>query len=129
MMSFEEKMKKELKKNLEIPDVVEQKIQDAYKEIGQGNVTMKKLNNGNQKKKRAWTAAAAAVAVIAVSGSVFYANPVLAKNIPVIGDVFSKLQKIRRIRHMEKRTRQHMERLQTIQKVCRIQDQKQKTMA
>ena len=93
MMSFEEKMKKELKKNLEIPDVVEQKIQDAYKEIGQGNVTMKKLSNGNQKKKRAWTAAAAAVAVIAVSGSVFYANPVLAKNIPVIGDVFAKLQK------------------------------------
>ena len=44
MMSFEEKMKKELKKNLEIPDVVEQKIQDAYKEIGQGSVTMKKLN-------------------------------------------------------------------------------------
>ena len=36
MMSFEEKMKKELKKNLEIPDVVEQKIQDAYKEIRQG---------------------------------------------------------------------------------------------
>ena len=33
MMSFEEKMKKELKKNLEIPDVVEQKILDAYKEI------------------------------------------------------------------------------------------------
>lgn len=63
-MSFEEKMKKELKKKLEIPDVVEQKIQDAYKEIEQGNVTMKKLNNGNQKKKRAWTAAAAAVAVI-----------------------------------------------------------------
>ena len=123
-MSFEEKMKKELKKNLEIPDVVEQKIQDAYREIGQGNVTMKKLNNGNQKKKRAWTAAAAAVAVIAVSGSVFYANPVLAKNIPVIGDVFAKLQK-----NKEKRTRQHMERLQTIQKVCRIQDQKQKTMA
>ena len=36
---------------------------------------MKKLNNGNQKKRKAWTAAAAAVAVIAVSGSVFYANP------------------------------------------------------
>ena len=51
-MSFEEKMKKELKKNLEIPDVVEQKIQDAYREIGQGNVTMKKLNNGNQKKRK-----------------------------------------------------------------------------
>ena len=33
MMSFEEKMKKELKKNLEIPDVVEQKIQDAYREM------------------------------------------------------------------------------------------------
>ena len=37
--------------------------------------------------------AVAAVAGIAVSGSVFYANPVLAKNIPVIGDVFAKLQK------------------------------------
>lgn len=128
-MSFEEKMKKELKKNLEIPDVVEQKIQNAYKEIGQGNVTMKKLNNGNQKKKRAWTAAAAAVAVIAVSGSVFYANPVLAKNIPVIGDVFAKLQKNKENNPYGERIRQHMEKLQTIQKVCRIRDQKQKAMA
>lgn len=51
MMSFEEKMKKELKKNLEIPDVVEQKIQDAYKEIGQGNVTMKKLNKATEEEK------------------------------------------------------------------------------
>ena len=125
MMSFEEKMKKELKKNLEIPDVVEQKIQDAYKEIRQGGVTMKKLNNGNQKKRKAWIAAAAAVAVIAVSGSVFYANPVLAKNIPVIRDVFAT----RRIIHTGIRTRQHMEKLQIIQKVCRIRDQKQKAMA
>ena len=54
MMSFEEKMKKELKKNLEIPDVVEQKIQDAYREIGQGNVTMKKLNNGNFMQTQYW---------------------------------------------------------------------------
>ena len=92
-MSFEEKMKKELKKNLEIPDVVEQKIQDAYKEIGQGNVTMKKLNNGNQKKRKAWTAAAAAVAVIAVSGSVFYANPVLAKNIQKVCRIRDQKQK------------------------------------
>ena len=38
-MSFEEKMKKELKKNLEIPDVVEQKIQDAYREIGEKDKT------------------------------------------------------------------------------------------
>lgn len=92
MMSFDEKMKKDLKKNLEIPEVVEQKIQDAYKEIGQGRVTMKKSVNANKNRKKAWTAAAAAVAVIAVSGSVLYTNPVLAKNIPVIGDVFAKLQ-------------------------------------
>lgn len=51
MMSFEEKMKKELKKNLEIPDVVEQKIQDAYREIGQGNVTMKKLTMAIRRRK------------------------------------------------------------------------------
>ena len=41
-MSFDEKMKKDLKKDLEIPEVVEQKIQNAYKEIGQGKVRMKK---------------------------------------------------------------------------------------
>ena len=112
MISFEEKIKKELKKNLEIPDVVEQKIQDAYKEIGQGNVTMKKLNNGNQKKRKAWTAAAAAVAVIAVSG-------ISLKN----------CRKTMKIKKKKKRIRQHMEKLQTIQKVCRIRDQKQKAMA
>lgn len=52
MMSFEEKMKKELKKNLEIPDVVEQKIQDAYKEIGQGNVTMKKTKQWQSEEEK-----------------------------------------------------------------------------
>ena len=41
-MSFEEKMKQDLKKDLEIPEIVEQKIQDAYKEIGQGKLRMKK---------------------------------------------------------------------------------------
>ena len=41
-MSFDEKMKKDLKKDLEIPEVVEQKIQNAYKEIGQGKVRVKK---------------------------------------------------------------------------------------
>ena len=48
-MSFEEKMKQDLKKDLEIPEIVEQKIQDAYKEIGQGKLRMKKPDNRNQK--------------------------------------------------------------------------------
>lgn len=94
-MSFEEKMKQDLKKDLEIPEIVEQKIQDAYKEIGQGKLRMKKPDNRNQKRKKVWTAAAAAVAVIAISGTVLYSNPVLAKNIPVIGDVFAKMQENR----------------------------------
>lgn len=92
-MSFDEKMKKDLKKDLEIPEVVEQKIQNAYKEIGQGKVRVKKQDNGKQKSRKVWVAAA--VAVIAVSGSGLYANPVLAKNIPVIGDVFAKMQENR----------------------------------
>lgn len=92
-MSFDEKMKKDLKKDLEIPEVVEQKIQNAYKEIGQGKVRMKKQDNGKQKSRKVWVAAA--VAVIAVSGSGLYANPVLAKNIPVIGNVFAKMQENR----------------------------------
>ena len=90
-MSFDEKMKKDLKKDLEIPEVVEQKIQNAYKEIGQGKVRMKKQDNGKQKSRKVWVAAA--VAVIAVSGSGLYAKDgsfVLAKNIPVIGNVFAK---------------------------------------
>ncbi len=45
-MSFEEKMKQDLKKDLEIPEIVEQKIQDAYKEIGQGKLRMKKPITG-----------------------------------------------------------------------------------
>ena len=49
-MSFEEKMKQDLKKDLEIPEIVEQKIQDAYKEIGQGKLRMKKPDNRNQKR-------------------------------------------------------------------------------
>ena len=57
-MSFEEKMKQDLKKDLEIPEIVEQKIQDAYKEIGQGKLRMKKPDNRNQKRKKVWTAAA-----------------------------------------------------------------------
>ena len=36
MMSFEEKMKKELKKNLEIPDVVEQKFRMHIKKSDRG---------------------------------------------------------------------------------------------
>ena len=92
-MSFDEKMKKDLKKDLEIPEVVEQKIQNAYKEIGQGKVRMKKQDNGKQKSRKVWVAAS--VAVIAVSGSGLYANPVLAKNIPVIGNVFAKMQENR----------------------------------
>ena len=63
-MAFEEKMKQDLKKDLEIPEIVEQKIQDAYKEIGQGKLRMKKPDNRNQKGKKVWTAAAAAVAAI-----------------------------------------------------------------
>ena len=55
-MSFEEKMKQDLKKDLEIPEIVEQKIQDAYKEIGQGKRRMKKPDNRNQKRKKVWTA-------------------------------------------------------------------------
>lgn len=51
-MSFEEKMKQDLKKDLEIPEIVEQKIQDAYKEIGQGKLRMKKPDNRNQKRKK-----------------------------------------------------------------------------
>ena len=53
-MSFEEKMKQDLKKDLEIPEIVEQKIQDAYKEIGQGKLRMKKPDNRNQKRKKVW---------------------------------------------------------------------------
>lgn len=37
-MTFEDKMKKDLKKDLEIPAIVEQKIQDAYKEIKRGEI-------------------------------------------------------------------------------------------
>ena len=87
-MTFEDKMKKDLKKDLEIPAIVEQKIQDAYKEIKRGEI--KKMKK-QEKRSKAWAVAAAAMAVIVSTGTVVYTNPVLVKNIPVIGNVFEKL--------------------------------------
>ena len=58
---------------------------------------MKQLK-GSSKKKRMYRglgiAAAAACMVIVWSG-VFYVNPALAKDIPLLGDVFGRLQKMR----------------------------------
>lgn len=91
-MEIEEMMRKEI----EIPEKVDDSLKEAYGKIRSGEVRMKQLN-GRRKRtvyKKAAVAAAAACLVIALSG-VFYVNPALAKDIPILGDVFAKLKEVR----------------------------------
>lgn len=84
-----------LQDQVEIPKVVDESLEDAYGKIRRGEVRMKQLNGWKKKSyKKAGMAAAAACMVIALTG-VFYVNPALAKGIPILEDVFGKIQEMR----------------------------------
>lgn len=92
-MDIKEKMQKEI----ELPVTVEEGFEEVYRKIRQGEVHMKGSNRNIGKKKRYRTlgiAAAAACMILALTG-VLYANPALAKDIPLIGDVFAKILEMR----------------------------------
>ena len=92
-MMIEERMKKKLQNQIEIPKCVEDKMQDAYQQIYQGRVRMKP-----QVKKRIpkWAkAAVAATCVIFAGGVVLVSNPALARDLPLIGNVFDRMEEAR----------------------------------
>ncbi len=92
-IEMEEKMKKNLQEQVEIPADVEDKMQDAYRQIYQGVVEMKPAT---KRRFSAWAkAAAAAVCVVAAGSVVLVSNPTLAKDLPLIGNIFDEMVKAR----------------------------------
>lgn len=88
---------KALKKEIEIPDKVKNSLDMVYDKIRKDEVQMKHPAKHRKKQrmyKRFGIAAAAACLAFAFSG-VLYMNPSLAKDIPILGDVFGRLQEIK----------------------------------
>lgn len=92
-IEMEEKMKKNLQEQVEIPADVEDKMQDAYRQIYQGVVEIKPAA---KRRFSAWAkVAAAAVCVVAAGSVVLVSNPTLAKDLPLIGNIFDEMVKAR----------------------------------
>lgn len=100
-MNFENEIKREFDKDLEIPDIVDNRLQDAYQMI-QDDVVQMRANSDERadihnisrkkKKKAIWFTMTAAACVVFVCTIVFVSNPALAKGIPFIGNIFEQLQ-------------------------------------
>lgn len=89
-------LKEALQNDIEIPDIVNDQMEDMYEKIRSGEVHMKRLGarRGRKPLNRGLGIAAAAACLVIVLSGVFYANPALAKDIPILGDVFGRLQKM-----------------------------------
>lgn len=86
-MRLEEKMKQELCQELVIPDVVDEKLNLVYQQILSGKVQKERT----VRRAAAWIAAAAAVIVVTAGGFLF-SQPSLARELPIIGNLFKKIQ-------------------------------------
>uniref|UniRef100_UPI00359C5466 DUF4179 domain-containing protein n=1 Tax=Faecalicatena contorta TaxID=39482 RepID=UPI00359C5466 len=90
-------LKEALQNDIKIPEIVDSRMEEMYDKIRSGEVRMKQLKGSSQKKRlyRGLGIAAAAACMVIVLSGVFYVNPALAKDIPLLGDVFGRLQKMR----------------------------------
>ena len=100
-MNFENEIKREFDRDLEIPDIVENRLQEAYQMIQDDIVQMRAISNERadihnisckKKKKVVWFTMTAAACVVFACTIVFVSNPALAKGIPFIGNIFEQLQ-------------------------------------
>lgn len=91
--NFIEKMREEI----QIPDLVDDKLNEAYGKIRQDEVKMNRTGFHSNRKRvyRSFAAAAAAVCMVAGLSGIFYVNPALAQDIPILGNVFGRLQEVR----------------------------------
>lgn len=86
---MDEKMRKELQNTVKIPRNVEEKMQDSYRQIYQGVVQMKPAEHRGIP---GWAkAAAAAVCIMFAGTTVLVSNPALAKDLPIIGNIFERM--------------------------------------
>lgn len=94
MTHWENDFKENTQKNIEIPYIVNDKLEEAYEKIRSEKVRVKPQKRKSRYRKIYLPLAAAACVIVVLSG-IFYVNPALAKDIPVLGDVFERLQKLR----------------------------------
>lgn len=89
----EKEIRRELKKEVEIPEVVKNKAQEAYYMIKNNEIHQeKKEKNPYRWMSIAAKAAGSTAAVLAVGFVVCAANPVMARELPVVGGIFAELQ-------------------------------------
>lgn len=97
MGNYERDFIEKMREDIQIPEMVDDKLNEIYGMIREDKVQMKQSGFARSRRRfyRTLTAtAAAACAVVALSG-IFYVNPALARDIPILGDVFGRLQEVR----------------------------------
>lgn len=99
MGNYERDFIEKMREEIQIPDLVNDKLNESYEKIRQDEVKMKMKQTGLLKNRnrfyRSLTAAAAAACTIAALSGIFYMNPALAQDIPILGNVFGRLQEVR----------------------------------
>lgn len=98
MLTYNDNEKKfisALNKETDIPAVVHQRINDAYRMIENHTVTQKKPHKDRYLWIKTGAKIAGGMAAVMAAGFIFCAaNPVMAKELPLVGGLFEKLQDI-----------------------------------
>ena len=96
MMTFdnnEKKLKEELNKDVEIPVIVHEKINRAYRMIEDHTVIQKTPQKDPYRWMKTGAKIAGGMAAAMAVGFVFCAaNPVMARELPLVGGLFEQLQ-------------------------------------
>ncbi len=86
-------IQKELRKEVEIPDEVQTKVQEAYRMIENHEILQEKREKRSYDRLSVMAKAAGSVAAVLFVGFVVcVANPVMARELPVVGGLFAVLQ-------------------------------------
>ena len=93
-LNYNEKdFQKKLQKDIEMPEIVHEHINQAYRLIENNAVLQKKASKDPYHWMKSGGRIAGGMAAVLAVGFVFCAiNPVMAKNIPVVGGLFEILQ-------------------------------------
>lgn len=96
-LNIDREMNELLQNDIKIPDIVNERLEISYEKIQNGEVHMKRLRPQQRKKGfyKALTIAAAAACFVLILSGILYANPALARDIPILGNVFGRLQEMR----------------------------------
>lgn len=89
----EKEFQRQLRKEIEIPSVVTDRVQAAYRKIENHQVKQEKAHRGAAYWVKTGAKIAGGMAAVLAAGFVFCMfNPVMAKELPVVGNLFAQLQ-------------------------------------